>query len=113
MCQRLQVGPFSRYVHALGVDDAELVRRAPDRRFGHENRDPLGDREPRILAVVNRGDVFGKPLQTILVGLREDQLSLGSLAEPHAVRSEEQPSELQSLMRIPYALFCWKQKTPL
>src|SRR3546814_9422847 len=26
-------------------------------------------------------------------------------------RSEEHTSELQSLMRIPYAVFCWKKKT--
>src|SRR3546814_4065573 len=28
-----------------------------------------------------------------------------------ALRSEEHTSELQSLMRISYAVFCWKQKT--
>src|SRR3546814_19213788 len=28
-------------------------------------------------------------------------------------RSEEHTSELQSLMRISYAVFCWKKKTPL
>src|SRR3546814_9380746 len=28
------------------------------------------------------------------------------------VRSEEHTSELQSLMRISYAVFCWKNKTP-
>src|SRR3546814_8492776 len=27
-------------------------------------------------------------------------------------RSEEHTSELQSLMRIPYAVFCWKKKKP-
>src|SRR3546814_4110382 len=27
-----------------------------------------------------------------------------------ALRSEEHPSELQSLMRISYAVFCWKKK---
>src|SRR3546814_6350635 len=28
-----------------------------------------------------------------------------------AARSEEHTSELKSLMRIPYAVFCWKKKT--
>src|SRR3546814_7213686 len=28
---------------------------------------------------------------------------------PHGARSEEQPSELQSLMRISYAVFCMKK----
>src|SRR3546814_8868951 len=38
-------------------------------------------------------------------GQRSIQLSYGS-----AVRSEEHTSELQSLMRISYAVFCLKQK---
>src|SRR3546814_9364339 len=32
------------------------------------------------------------------------------LLAPHAVRSEEHTSELQSLMRISYAVFCLKKK---
>src|SRR3546814_3857141 len=32
-------------------------------------------------------------------------------AAPHAMRSEEHTSELQSLMRISYAVFCLKKKT--
>src|SRR3546814_5404221 len=31
----------------------------------------------------------------------------------HSVRSEEHTSELQSLMRISYAVFCLKKKTPI
>src|SRR3546814_10074462 len=34
----------------------------------------------------------------------------GDLARP-GIRSEENTSELQSLMRIPYAVFCLKKKT--
>src|SRR3546814_5247433 len=30
---------------------------------------------------------------------------------PYSARSEEHTSELQSLMRISYAVFCWKTKT--
>src|SRR3546814_6484354 len=33
-------------------------------------------------------------------------------AQVEAVRSEEHPSELQSLMRISYAVFCLKKKKP-
>src|SRR3546814_8323811 len=33
------------------------------------------------------------------------------LGRPHASRSEEHTSELQSLMRISYAVFCLKKKT--
>src|SRR3546814_3659373 len=32
-------------------------------------------------------------------------------ADPPSIRSEEHTSELQSLMRISYAVFCWKKKT--
>src|SRR3546814_8600289 len=35
----------------------------------------------------------------------------GKAAPPLALRSEEHTSELQSLMRISYAVFCLKQKT--
>src|SRR3546814_7334822 len=31
---------------------------------------------------------------------------------PDVTRSEEHTSELQSLMRISYAVFCWKKKIP-
>src|SRR3546814_6311004 len=34
----------------------------------------------------------------------------GGAAEPHRLRSEEHTSELQSLMRISYAVFCLKKK---
>src|SRR3546814_3622291 len=36
--------------------------------------------------------------------------NLGQFAEVNAVRSEENTSELQSLMRISYAVFCLKKK---
>src|SRR3546814_5539044 len=35
----------------------------------------------------------------------------GELSDSHAARSEEHTSELQSLMRISYAVFCLKKKT--
>src|SRR3546814_1157308 len=35
---------------------------------------------------------------------------LGAVAHAEAVRSEEHTSELQSLMRISYAVFCLKKK---
>src|SRR3546814_2250055 len=36
---------------------------------------------------------------------------LGHIMGGHAIRSEEHTSELQSLMRISYAVFCLKKKT--
>src|SRR3546814_1617293 len=41
-------------------------------------------------------------------GLEGDRLTVPG---PEAFRSEEHTSELQSLMRISYAVFCLKQKT--
>src|SRR3546814_19712356 len=40
-------------------------------------------------------------------------LTLGAGAEAVLARSEEHTSELQSLMRISYAVFCLKKKIPL
>src|SRR3546814_1923488 len=37
----------------------------------------------------------------------------GGMDEPELKRSEEHTSELQSLMRISYAVFCLKQKTQI
>src|SRR3546814_3854715 len=39
-----------------------------------------------------------------------DALAGGAADTPHFSRSEEHTSELQSLMRISYAVFCLKQK---
>src|SRR3546814_1528400 len=47
--------------------------------------------------VVPRGAAPGSPLRDVLVG--------------RSRRSEEHTSELQSLMRISYAVFCLKKKT--
>src|SRR3546814_5488336 len=43
----------------------------------------------------------------------EDVQVEGQLARPARHRSEEHTSELQSLMRISYAVFCLKKKTNL
>src|SRR3546814_10856579 len=41
---------------------------------------------------------------------RLDRLQLLGVANHHDLRSEEHTSELQSLMRISYAVFCLKKK---
>src|SRR3546814_4783113 len=84
------------------------------------DRDPLVD----LLAVVLAGELFekggGRELLFIadddeLVGARDgaeriDGLDLARFVH-HQDRSEEHTSELQSLMRISYAVFCLKKKT--
>src|SRR3546814_10350342 len=44
------------------------------------------------------------------VGVQEPLDTLRRAGEPHVLRSEEHTSELQSLMRISYAVFCLKKK---
>src|SRR3546814_10826282 len=41
-----------------------------------------------------------------------DRIPLGTSGNRKVVRSEEHTSELQSLMRISYAVFCLKKNTP-
>src|SRR3546814_8619850 len=48
----------------------------------------------------------GCPVQTVVV-----QKAASRLGETQTGRSEEHTSELQSLMRISYAVFCLKKKT--
>src|SRR3546814_8002545 len=46
--------------------------------------------------------ILGKPCPHQMVAIYE--------LDENGLRSEEHTSELQSLMRIPYTDFCWKQK---
>src|SRR3546814_3990866 len=46
---------------------------------------------------------------SVRITLRKEHVSV-STAQPRKVRSEEHTSELQSLMRISYAVFCLKKK---
>src|SRR3546814_6393036 len=63
----------------------------------------------RLQALVERGDVSGKTGRTALLH------DLPGVAAPRVLvvglRPEEHTSELQSLMRISYAVFCLKKKT--
>src|SRR3546814_8369531 len=49
-------------------------------------------------------------LLTDLDQLRSQSFKLAIIDTPPAIRSEEHTSELQSLMRISYAVFCLKKK---
>src|SRR3546814_1626982 len=52
----------------------------------------------------------GKPLLRIKLDLRRFDSQPGGYALIEGARSEEHTSELQSLMRISYAVFCLKKK---
>src|SRR3546814_10498672 len=66
-------------------------------------------RQPLVLPAVDHpGELFGRPA-LVVEALGLDQL----LDQPDhvvGIRSEEHTSELQSLMRISYAVFCLKKK---
>src|SRR3546814_2876439 len=62
----------------------------------------LGEWQPEIRAV-------GVPL----VGVRGEKQMAFNCGGPAYLRSEEHTSELQSLMRISYAVFCLKKKNIL
>src|SRR3546814_7760084 len=51
------------------------------------------------------------PIFKIKLGTKQDLDIIRSLREHTKARSEEHTSELQSLMRISYAVFCLKKKT--
>src|SRR3546814_1607673 len=57
-----------------------------------------------------RQDAARSGMRLLLPG---EQINLQSerLRPANELRSEEHTSELQSLMRISYAVFCWKKKT--
>src|SRR3546814_5683493 len=96
-----------------GVDSHRGAQRLPRRCRGVVVVDPVsGDLEPeRVLdpvAVIH--------LQVVLVGEhhRDDLVVQGGRTAvalvDHPARSEEHTSELQSLMRISYAVFCLNKK---
>src|SRR3546814_6087983 len=65
----------------------------------------VGTAWPISLATSNRGGCRGLPKLTTMTRSSWKSKTM------RAVRSEEHTSELQSLMRISYAVFCLKKKT--
>src|SRR3546814_5990255 len=82
-------------------------------------------RRKRVVVGCSRGDlvrewrreVIGRKrlARARLAGVRVDgrNLDLPVVARDCVIRSEEHTSELQSLMRISYAVFCLKKKTTI
>src|SRR3546814_6788047 len=87
-------------------DTPARVVRAYEEMFGGYRQDPVD----LLSRTFNETDGYDEPI--VLTGIRfvshcEHHLS------PIVGRSEEHTSELQSLMRISYAVFCLKKKTKL
>src|SRR3546814_5533693 len=69
-------------------------------------KDPLSMMPERVLRLHTLGGA-----EILGVADRVGSLEVGKFADFVVVRSEEHTSELQSLMRISYAVFCLKKKT--
>src|SRR3546814_7537755 len=96
-------------VHVLHHRHLELPRQADDRRHGEQRE---GD--PAQVAAAGVDDE--EPGDRLLRSRPVEQLA-EAVVDPEGdeqadrQRSEEHTSELQSLMRISYAVFCLKKKT--
>src|SRR3546814_5176895 len=90
-----------------------LVGNPPGSRAGRDEADAGGCRPCHRAAAPVGGsgiDPLGRSRRSplmVVIGLGCDEVVL----DPTVVRSEEHTSELQSLMRISYAVFCLTQKT--
>src|SRR3546814_7407322 len=60
-----------------------------------------------------RGADFAERVRQQCLKLKGDPAELDALRFVEEARSEEHTSELQSLMRISYAVFCLKKKTKI
>src|SRR3546814_4525842 len=100
-----------------------VLRRAPsaeymaDRPFGHADEAALvvaafdaGVKAPEVVGVLEAGDGLGTGYVMRRVMGEVSPATILADPPPSLLRSEEHTSELQSLMRISYAVFCLKKK---
>src|SRR3546814_4085983 len=64
------------------------------------------DRRVPVIVVIGPGPIIVQAAKRVHAPSSSDEIFVGS----DTVRSEEHTSELQSLMRISYAVFCLKKK---
>src|SRR3546814_9433266 len=110
-------GLFDRLAREAVVDDVVERDAAPamDRLIEFLARAERGDRDRHLPLGAGR-DVRLEPAVRFMddlvdrIGRRE---AVGIVAVPRGERSEEHTSELQSLMRISYAVFCLKKKNKI
>src|SRR3546814_2679744 len=93
-----------------------MIRRPPrstrtDTLFPYTTLFRSPGRKLRLSAVAADVDRGRSVLHAKAIGHRECQPQVGMQELPSLDRSEEHTSELQSLMRISYAVFCLKKKT--
>src|SRR3546814_3039812 len=91
--------------------DRFVVFEAVERAFGRLG--VLHGARPAVVEAalrVDRGDDFGQRVDVAMFDDRAQTFAGGCIRVRHRMRSEEHTSELQSLMRISYAVFCLKKK---
>src|SRR3546814_2719449 len=94
----------------MGELSGDFLGYTADHLFGKIwNREGLSFRDRRLLLI---GLLVGRGLHDVIdiqmeAALKNEELTESDLRE---IRSEEHTSELQSLMRISYAVFCLKKK---
>src|SRR3546814_4983387 len=88
----------------VGILVGPGVARVQDGGVDARHSDRHGEAEERI------GTELGVPEAAVEGGVQKRARRLDRHALAHPIRSEEHTSELQSLMRISYAVFCLKKK---
>src|SRR3546814_2420142 len=100
--------------HGLPADKADAIERAASEvAAGH-----LDDQFPLVIwqtgsgtqSNMNVNEVIAGRANEILTGTRGGKAPVHPNDDVNHSRSEEHTSELQSLMRISAAVFCWKKK---
>src|SRR3546814_5941828 len=90
-------------VHAIDLS-------APSLRFAHARAESLGKAVHFRQANAEHAPYGDGSFDLVVSHILLHELSCGALDRVLAERSEEHTSELQSLMRISYAVFCLKTK---
>src|SRR3546814_4903332 len=99
-------------LEALPDDEASLPQAQIRRGTGRTINNAVAASPPPNLAGTTGETTFnfeGESLQAVIKAILGDMLGQNYVIAP-GVRSEEHTSELQSLMRISYAVFCLKKK---
>src|SRR3546814_7828455 len=111
----MRISDWSSDVCSSDLDRETLARDRLARRIAHRDAiDPQHQpaRYQRLDALARQvGQRLGqRPIETPAIGGPGDLGVDDGNTPVHALRSEEHTSELQSLMRISYAVFCLKKK---
>src|SRR3546814_3360914 len=97
------------------LNERQIIREMRERYLGETQVNPQALPAMLFAGVLLEGGVIGYDTNTVTGGAGASFLGIGGRTEYRqdtvtVYRSEEHTSELQSLMRISYAVFCLKKK---